>query len=99
MAPMVTLAVDVCHDTWAHDDSLAQCSAALGFEDWGWSNGRYGMSGCSECSCPDCPTEPPTPSDPPTKAPTPDPIPLPVKCMGYGADVLGGKLKEVSIAF
>jgi len=83
---------EVCLDTWAHGEDKAVCLEPLGFEDWGWSNGRYGMSGCTACECPLCPTEPPTPDQPPTpatEAPTPDPIPLPIKCMGFGADVLG----------
>lgn len=80
-----------CVDAWAHQDSKAHCAEPLGFEDWGWSNGRYGFGGCTACECPECPTEPPTSGEPTaaTLAPTPDPVPLPVKCMGFGGNIMG----------
>ncbi|CAB9513248.1 Sushi domain-containing protein 2 [Seminavis robusta] len=83
---------DVCHDSWSYDTTLGQCSATLGYDPWGWTNGRYGMSGCTDCDCPDCPTEAPTPNMPPTPitpAPTPPPVPLPQTCIGFAGSASG----------
>ncbi|CAB9501367.1 Inherit from bactNOG: hemolysin-type calcium-binding region [Seminavis robusta] len=82
LATVSVHAAETCQEVWAHDEELDVCAKDAGADYWGWTNGRYGMSGCAACDCPDCPTDPPTPSDPPTKAPTPDPIPLPHECSG-----------------
>ena len=82
---------EVCLDVWAYDDGKDICLEKIGVDYWGWTNGRYGTSGCDQCDCPDCPTSPPTPSDPPTKAPTPNPTPLPQKCIGLDGSFSGGE--------
>lgn len=81
----VANAADTCQDVWAHDSDHAICSAELGYDEGGWTNGRYGSSGCAACGCPDCPTDAPVETSPPA----PDPIPLPQKCIGHSASWSG----------
>lgn len=81
----VANAADTCQDIWAHDSDHAICSEAMGYEDGGWTNGRYGLSGCAACGCPDCPTDAPVETLPPA----PDPIPLPQMCTGHSASWSG----------
>lgn len=81
----VANAADTCQDVWAHDSDHAVCSSGFGYEEGGWTNGRYGSSGCSACACQDCPTDAPVETQPPR----PDPIPLPQKCIGHSASWSG----------
>jgi von Willebrand factor type D domain len=77
-----------CRDAWAYDDGKDLCAEDYGALEWGWTNGRYGTSGCSVCDCPDCPTSAPTPNQAPTPmtpAPTPERLPLPQMCVGFAA--------------
>jgi len=77
-------AVEVCKDVWAHSEPSAICTNTMGADYYGWTNGRFGTSGCQDnCDCPDCPTDPPSPESAPTKAPTPTPVSLPQTCLGY----------------
>lgn len=80
---------EICKDVWAYDPNNNKCTKEIGADYWGWTNGRYGTSGCENCECEDCPTPPPTPSDPPTPAPTPPPVPLPQQCLGLSGGFSG----------
>ncbi|CAB9526146.1 sushi domain containing 2 [Seminavis robusta] len=70
-----------CEDTWAYHKTSHLCAAdELGYSYGGWSNGKYGMSGCEPCDCPVCDSLPSAPSKSPTaptdrQAPTPAYIP------------------------
>ena len=81
----VVNAADTCQDVWAHDTDHAVCSSGIGYAEGGWTNGRYGSSGCAACACQDCPTDAPVETQPPK----PDPIPLPQKCIGHSASWIG----------
>lgn len=87
----VVQAAETCHDVWAFDPNSDICAVGIGADYWGWTNGRYGTSGCLACECPDCPTEAPSPNTTPspTLPPQPDAVPLPQQCVGHVASWSG----------